>query len=128
MADGAIKDPRRMLLLLDCAVKKDDDVDDERATKRFLLSIFLMCVIVLFFVKEVRDEKATSKAVKKQTVKGGLIYICTYKVLYYTLFCYCFMFNRLNSRGAFPSRIHRVYLRVFHDACVAIFNNLSIET
>jgi len=122
MADGAFKDPRRMLLLLDCAVKKDDDVDDERAAKRFLLSIFLKCVVLLslFFVKEVRDEKAT--------VKGGLIYIFTYKVLYYTLFCYCFMFNRLNSRGAFPSRIHRVYLRVFHDARVAIFNNLSIET
>jgi hypothetical protein len=130
MADGAFKDPRRILLLLDCAVKKDDDVDDERAAKRFLLSIFLMCVVILslFFVKEVRDEKATSKAVKKQTVKGGLIYIFTYKVLCYTLFCYCFMFNRLNSRGAFPSRIHRVYLRVFHDARVAIFNNLSIET
>ena len=29
MADGAFKDPWRMLLLLDCAVKKDDDVDDE---------------------------------------------------------------------------------------------------
>ena len=64
MADGAFKDPRRMLLLLDCAVKKDDDVDDERAAKRFLLSIFLMCVVILslFFVKEVRDEKATFKS------------------------------------------------------------------
>ena len=64
MADGAFKDLRRMLLLLDCAVKKDDDVDDERAAKRFLLSIFLKCVVLLslFFVKEVRDEKATVKS------------------------------------------------------------------